>query len=247
MGKNAADANARRLRKEAELNAVNNGVAVCRRARTATDHSQQRSPISSTKRSSRKSPRPRRVYDGADLLHGVLPQAVPGRHRTPGPAEVLRLPARRERAGTTQLLQQVRKRDDIPKAHRDSRARQEERLAALHRRGTEIYEQEELDKLFEAVRRGRAALVRVLPDDRHARAGSDAHLLVGCELLRVHGARQSQARPRVDPEGYKEREIPIPAKLAEEAESVEGEVRQKHVRWCSLLLDASRSSISSTA
>jgi hypothetical protein len=37
----------------------------------------------------------------------------------------------------------------------------------------EMHEQEELDKLFKACTRRRAALARVVPDDGHARTGSD--------------------------------------------------------------------------
>ncbi len=58
VGKDPADASARRQRKEAELNAVNNGVAVVPDSRTETDHWPLPSPITLTKRSSPRSRRP---------------------------------------------------------------------------------------------------------------------------------------------------------------------------------------------
>ena len=90
----------------------------------------------------------------------------------------------------------------------------------------EMYEQEELDKLLQGLRRGRAALVRVLPDDGNARAGSHVHVLVGRQPRPRDRARQPQARPRMDTEGVQRTRDPDPCEASEESEGVESQSRQ---------------------
>ena len=55
VGKDASDATARRLQKEAELNAMNNGLEIVPENGTGTNRSQRRSLSSSRKQSSLKS------------------------------------------------------------------------------------------------------------------------------------------------------------------------------------------------
>jgi len=83
VGKDAQDAAARRLRKEAELNAVNNGVAVLpengnsgHRSLAAADHR-----ILGGNEAHEEAQDPRCVFYGPVLPSRILPQAVPARDR----------------------------------------------------------------------------------------------------------------------------------------------------------------------
>ena len=74
-------------------------------------------------------------------------------------------------------------------------------------------------------------MVRVLPDDRDAGAGGYVHVLVGRKLRSFNCSRQSQARQELDAEAYKEREIPIPAKLSKKPKAW----KAKSDKTCSLV------------
>ena len=95
VGKDPADASARRQRKAAELNAVNHGIAVV----PENGQNGRRSVaaavaefLDETKLT--KKPKTLAAYRGLELLPGVLPQAPPGGPGATRPAKVLRVPTR---------------------------------------------------------------------------------------------------------------------------------------------------------
>jgi len=84
VGKDPADADARRLRKEAELNALNNGVGVIPE-NGQNGHRSLAGAVADfldETKLTKKAEGPRCVYDGVELLHWVLPKTVPARYRT---------------------------------------------------------------------------------------------------------------------------------------------------------------------
>jgi integrase/recombinase XerD len=79
VGKDAADASARRQRKEAELNAANNGVAVMPE-NSQNGHRSLAAAIDAFL--TKKAQNPSRLPDSAELLHRILPEALSGRSTT---------------------------------------------------------------------------------------------------------------------------------------------------------------------
>jgi integrase/recombinase XerD len=92
VGKNPADAGARQLRKEAELNAVNNGVEVL--SSSAQDGRRSLPAIIVEYLDEVKiTKKPKtRVFHGSRVFPGKLPQALLGGHRAKGPAEIFGAP-----------------------------------------------------------------------------------------------------------------------------------------------------------
>ena len=91
VGKDAATATARRLRKEAELNAVNNGVTVLPDGQNG--HRSVAAAVADfldETEAHQEAQDAGRVHDCSQLLHRVLPKALPRRHRPQGSAQVLR-------------------------------------------------------------------------------------------------------------------------------------------------------------
>jgi hypothetical protein len=82
----------------------------------------------------------------------------------------------------------------------------------------EVYEREDLDTLFRA-----AVMVRVLLDDRDARAGSDARLLGRREPQGVHSEGHPQAASRLDAEGLQGARDSHPGAADRIAEDLENE------------------------
>ena len=155
VGKDPADASARRLRKEAELNAVNNGVTVV--PDNGNGHrslSRRRSPSSWTKPSSQRSPRHWPLTATAlsyftESCHKLNLNDIDRR-------DLLKFSAflRDEKEQSPRsCLQQVRKRNDVSEGKRDSWVSRKERWPRYMEEEPEIYEQEELDKLFKPAMR----------------------------------------------------------------------------------------------
>ena len=92
----------------------------------------------------------RRLFHVADLLHGVLREGLPRRHRARGHAAIRGLPSGGERAIAAHLLEQVRERDVVPEVARRARSREENYWPRFTEEEPEVYEREDLAALFAA-------------------------------------------------------------------------------------------------
>ena len=88
----------------------------------------------------------------------------------------------------------------------------------------EMYEREELNKLFKACTEEERLWYEFFPDDGHARTGSDVHLLVGRELRGFNGSSQPQARQELDAQGVQRARDPDSCEAGKETEGVEEEL-----------------------
>ena len=95
VGKDPQDAAARRLRKQAELNAVNNGVAVVGRQRPERAQISRSSGHRVPRRNdpNEKAEDASSLRNGSELFYRILPQALSRGHRPKRLAQVLRVPA----------------------------------------------------------------------------------------------------------------------------------------------------------
>ena len=109
-----------------------------------------------------------------------------------------------------------------------------ERLVTVHRRRTRDVPADGTRQAFQSLRRRGAALVRVLSDDRHERAGSHVHVLVRWSDVNFPAstARVSHKTDRGwTPKSCKGREIPIPVKLVKSLKAR----KAKSDKTCSLV------------
>jgi hypothetical protein len=90
----------------------------------------------------------------------------------------------------------------------------------------EMYEQEELDKLFKPCNAEERLWFEFFLMTG-MRTGGDAHVLVGCELYGEHSSGQPQAGPRMDPKGIQKARDSDSGEARKETEGMEGKVRQK--------------------
>src|SRR5438477_5810933 len=151
----------------------------------------------------------RRIFNGSEIFPRVLPEDVFGRHRPQRLAEVLSIPAGREKAIAQERVQQVREhkaqgvrglvgKNDWPRFVEEE---------------PEVYEREELEKLFAVC-------------DKEERLWYEFFLMTGMreqEVMHCSWADVNLTRSTVtvrykpeygfSPKNYREREIPIPAKL----------------------------------
>ena len=194
VGKDPADASARRLRKEAELNAVNNGVTVVPDGQNG--HRSLAAAVAEFLDETKLTKKPKTLAAYTTALNYFTESC----HK-----QNLDDVDRRDLLKFSAFL-----RDEKEQAPRSVYNKFENVMTFLKANGIrglvgkndwpryteeepEIYEQEELDKLLRGLRCGRAALVRVLPDDGNARAGSHVHVLVGRQPRPRNRARQPQA------------------------------------------------------
>jgi integrase/recombinase XerD len=225
VGKDAQDAAARRQRKEAELNALNNGVSVL--PEPGNGHTSVAAAVARFLEETELTKKPKTLAAYTTALNYFT-----------GSCRKLYLHEidRHDLLKFSGFL-----RDEKSQSPRSVYNKFETVMTFLKANGIrglvgkndwpryteeepEMYEQAELDKLFKSLRRRRTALVRVLSDDWHERAGGHAHILVRCELRRQHGTSQSQTRPGMDSEGVQGTRDSDSHEAGEEDEDAEGEI-----------------------
>jgi integrase/recombinase XerD len=215
VGKDPADASARRLRKEAELNAVNNGVAMVPE-NSDNGHRSLTAAVAEFLEETKltKKPKTRAAYSTSlmyfqESCSKLYLEDIERR-------DLLKFSAflrdEKEQAPRS-CWNKFCKRDVFPEDERHSWVGEEERLAAITEEEPEMYEQAELDDLFKAC-------------DMEERLWFEFFLMTGMreqEVMHTYWSDVNFTASTVrvshkpdrgwTPKAYKEREIPIPAKL----------------------------------
>jgi hypothetical protein len=91
----------------------------------------------------------------------------------------------------------------------------------------EIYEQEELHKLFAACDADERLWFEFFLMTGNERAGSNIHVLVGCQLCPCGRSSKPQARSRMDTEGVQGAGASDPCEACGEAQGEKSESRQE--------------------
>ncbi len=136
VGKDPADASARRQRKEAELNAVNNGVSVVPDGQNG--HRSIAAAVAEFLDETKLTKKPKTLAAYSTALAYFVESCHKLNLEEIDRKDLLKFSAflRDEKdTGTAQCLQQIRECDDISQGKRNSWLGGQERLAAVHRRG----------------------------------------------------------------------------------------------------------------
>jgi integrase/recombinase XerD len=215
VGKDPADASARRLRKEAELNAVNNGVAV---VPENSDHGHRSltAAVAEFLEETKLTKKPKTLAAYSTSLMYFQESCSKLYLEDIERRDLLKFSAflrdEKEQAPRS-CWNKFCKRDVFPEDERHSWVGEEERLAAITEEEPEMYEQAELDDLFKAC-------------DMEERLWFEFFLMTGMreqEVMHTYWSDVNFTASTVrvshkpdhgwTPKAYKEREIPIPAKL----------------------------------